>query len=320
MDVWLWFSFYPHTWPAFTAVLGTRRAVRPLARDRQLPHRARGRAGAAAATRTLRPPAAATSRMGLKALAPLAPALAVALRAVGDACGSPSSPRAQQAAPRLLGFEVLAGSQHRSGGFERSPRPRSRPGRRSASSRPGSPPAAALDYLRAHEVDALPPRLGHSWPSRRRRSAIGRRPGSATSAGPDEHDHLDDPRAAPGRARGAEAARERACSPARRSRAAGAGPRASPRLERHRRRRPGAAGCRRVGHADPARARLPAPARTKDGGFAILSGRESDAQSTAWAIQAFLAARARVFPEARSRTSSDCDATTAATATLRATR
>jgi energy-coupling factor transport system substrate-specific component len=22
MDVWLWFSFYPHTWAAFTAVLG----------------------------------------------------------------------------------------------------------------------------------------------------------------------------------------------------------------------------------------------------------------------------------------------------------
>jgi energy-coupling factor transport system substrate-specific component len=21
MDLWLWFSFYPHTWPAFTAVL-----------------------------------------------------------------------------------------------------------------------------------------------------------------------------------------------------------------------------------------------------------------------------------------------------------
>lgn len=35
-------------------------------------------------------------------------------------------------------------------------------------------------------------------------------------------------------------------------------------------------------------------ARTKDGGFAILRGRESDAQSTAWAIQAFVAAGAPV--------------------------
>jgi prenyltransferase beta subunit len=34
--------------------------------------------------------------------------------------------------------------------------------------------------------------------------------------------------------------------------------------------------------------------RTKDGGFAILSGRESDAQSTAWAVQAFVAAEAPV--------------------------
>jgi len=34
--------------------------------------------------------------------------------------------------------------------------------------------------------------------------------------------------------------------------------------------------------------------RTKDGGFAILRGRESDAQSTAWAIQAFVAAGAPV--------------------------
>ena len=35
-------------------------------------------------------------------------------------------------------------------------------------------------------------------------------------------------------------------------------------------------------------------ARNKDGGFAILKGRESDAQSTAWAIQAFIAAGAPV--------------------------
>ena len=34
--------------------------------------------------------------------------------------------------------------------------------------------------------------------------------------------------------------------------------------------------------------------RTKDGGFAVLSGRESDAQSTAWAVQAFVAAGAPV--------------------------
>jgi hypothetical protein len=34
--------------------------------------------------------------------------------------------------------------------------------------------------------------------------------------------------------------------------------------------------------------------RTKDGGFAILTGRESDAQSTAWAVQAFVAAGAPV--------------------------
>lgn len=34
--------------------------------------------------------------------------------------------------------------------------------------------------------------------------------------------------------------------------------------------------------------------RTKDGGFAIVRGRESDAQSTAWAIQAFIAAGAPV--------------------------
>jgi hypothetical protein len=34
--------------------------------------------------------------------------------------------------------------------------------------------------------------------------------------------------------------------------------------------------------------------RNKDGGFAIVSNRESDAQSTAWAIQAFVAARAPV--------------------------
>jgi len=35
-------------------------------------------------------------------------------------------------------------------------------------------------------------------------------------------------------------------------------------------------------------------ARNRDGGFALVSGRESDAQSTAWAIQAFLAAGANV--------------------------
>ena len=35
MDVWLWFSFYPHTGPAFTAVLA-RRMPSTLARDRQL--------------------------------------------------------------------------------------------------------------------------------------------------------------------------------------------------------------------------------------------------------------------------------------------
>jgi prenyltransferase beta subunit len=35
-------------------------------------------------------------------------------------------------------------------------------------------------------------------------------------------------------------------------------------------------------------------ARNRDGGFALVRGRESDAQSTAWAIQAFVAAGARV--------------------------
>ena len=34
--------------------------------------------------------------------------------------------------------------------------------------------------------------------------------------------------------------------------------------------------------------------RNRDGGFALVSGRQSDAQSTAWAAQAFLAARQRV--------------------------
>jgi prenyltransferase beta subunit len=35
-------------------------------------------------------------------------------------------------------------------------------------------------------------------------------------------------------------------------------------------------------------------ARDRDGGFALIPGREADAQSTAWAIQAFLAAKAAV--------------------------
>jgi hypothetical protein len=35
-------------------------------------------------------------------------------------------------------------------------------------------------------------------------------------------------------------------------------------------------------------------ARARDGGFALIPGRDPDAQSTAWAIQAFLAARAAV--------------------------
>jgi hypothetical protein len=34
--------------------------------------------------------------------------------------------------------------------------------------------------------------------------------------------------------------------------------------------------------------------RVTNGGFALVRGREPDAQSTAWTIQAFLAAKARV--------------------------
>ena len=65
------------------------------------------------------------------------------------------------------------------------------------------------------------------------------------------------------------------------------------RLERHGRRDPGVARGRRPRQADPA---WPSPfsaaTRTADGGFELTLDRGSDAPSTAWAIQALLAAGA----------------------------
>ena len=70
--------------------------------------------------------------------------------------------------------------------------------------------------------------------------------------------------------------------------------RRQPRLERHGRRDPGATGGRRrrraraTGRSSALRA-----FQNRDGGFALTKGRESDAQSTAWAIQALLSAGER---------------------------
>ena len=63
------------------------------------------------------------------------------------------------------------------------------------------------------------------------------------------------------------------------------------RLERHRRGDPGAprGRCRRRARPPGAR-RAPRAFQNRDGGFSLTKGRESDAQSTAWAIQALLSA------------------------------
>ena len=63
-------------------------------------------------------------------------------------------------------------------------------------------------------------------------------------------------------------------------------------LERHGCRRPGTPGRRRLRSADPAWAGLSERAAQRGRGFALVANRASDAQSTAWAIQAFLAAGA----------------------------
>ena len=69
-------------------------------------------------------------------------------------------------------------------------------------------------------------------------------------------------------------------------------PRRRSRLEQHRRcRPPGAALGRRPRRADPPRLAYLHRLQNPEGGFELTPGRGSDAQSTAWAIQAFVAAR-----------------------------
>ena len=161
----------------------------------------------------------------------------------------------------------------------------------------GQAPAGTLDYLRAHEGDALPPATRALVALAA--AALGRLRSSparlSDGGGSDEHDRLDGARAAPGGAAGAEAARERVARTSVEVGRLGLGEGRRPRLERHRRRRPGAAGGRRDRGADPA-ARSTTCARRvpRTAASRILSGRESDAQSTAWAIQAFVAAGAPV--------------------------
>ena len=73
-----------------------------------------------------------------------------------------------------------------------------------------------------------------------------------------------------------------------------------PGLERHGRGDPGAAGgrCRSPRQVDPPGARLLRKLQRPDGGFALGPGRAADAQSTAWAIQAFVTAGRAPGPEA----------------------
>ena len=92
-----------------------------------------------------------------------------------------------------------------------------------------------------------------------------------------------------------------------------------PRLERHRGRDPGAAGGR-ASAARPIRRAVVAlrAFQNRDGGFSLTKGRESDAQSTAWAIQALLSA-GRSPASRRSATCAACGGPTAATAIRSAT-
>ena len=74
------------------------------------------------------------------------------------------------------------------------------------------------------------------------------------------------------------------------TREAGPGSRHGAQLERHRR---AIQALRALGvrwTSDRARARLPRARQRPDGGFELNPGRGSDSQSTAWAIQAFVAA------------------------------
>ena len=116
---------------------GTWRAIRPLARDRQPPHRTRRGAGVTTAARTLWTPPAASGRMGLKALAPAVAALALAspaqfLQAHRQADGG-FTETGGVASPALTAWAAL--------GLVAA----------------GQAPAGTLDYLRAHEGDALAP-------------------------------------------------------------------------------------------------------------------------------------------------------------------
>ena len=77
MDLWLWVTFWPHTWQALTVVFGQGVLVPGCARDRQRRDRVGDRPGAVTAAGALRETAANRGRLGMKlALAAVALALA----------------------------------------------------------------------------------------------------------------------------------------------------------------------------------------------------------------------------------------------------
>ena len=107
---------------------------------------------------------------------------------------------------------------------------------------------------------------------------------------PRELDDLERARAARGRSNGSEGDRplpHPPAAPLRRLVVACAG---RTRLERHGRRDPGAPGDGEAGEAIARGLAYLRRLQRKDGGFALVEGRASDSQSTAWAIQAFVAA------------------------------
>ena len=274
MDLWYWYSFWPHTWEALTLVFA-RDLVQRLPRGRQRRLRGRHRPRAAPAAGAVRPPAESGGRMGLKLAVIASSALALAAATPAD---------------------YVASRQQADGGF-------AEPGARSDSAltawavlglkAAGRPPDGTVVYLRdapvadttdlALRVMALRA-VGESPEPfltrlRRQRRSDGRIGSLVNST---IWGVLALPR---GERRAVRYLLGASDHPA-----AGRGPERRAGLQRHRRGDPGAPLERRPWPADPARARLhPQPHRPKRR-CPARRRREPDAQSTAWAVQAYLAA------------------------------
>ena len=275
MDVWLWWGFSPHTFPALAAVLGRGLWFDASHAIGNVRDRARRRAGAAADARPLRRAPADGGRVGL-----------------ADA----RSPRSRSRCRRSR-------SCSRTTRTARSRRRAARPTRSLTSwavlglRAAGADAPGSLAYLQAQEPtlqtanDIALVALARAGARR----AAGRAARASACEGASERpDRRDAQLDVLGRARARPLDRRRRRASSWRSRRRAAASRgtctASPTRTTRRRRSRRCASRACTARRSRARCASCARSRTRDGGFELTHGRGSDAQSTAWAIQGLVAA------------------------------